>query len=685
MKNIVLNGLLELFFILILVACAQPPPPATNEPQPPATTIPPTSAANTPSPSPTIMPSPEPTEIPFAPAIAVVGPEEIVFDWSFDACDPEDIPDLPARAFRDSDGMVNLLASHLTSRAKVGPTLDEVTQQCDIIMASDRDGDPSMFNDNEWIAAVYTEDGETVYAIIHNEYHGWDYDDCSTDTTNYGCWYNSLTLAVSYDGGKSFADAAPPPDNFVAGLPYPYEAEAGPYGIFEPSNILKAKDGYYYQVIRVDDYKSDEQWICLMRTDDLSDPGSWRAWDGEGFNMPFLNPYAQADADLSDYICATIGVPEIGVMQQSLTYNTYLDRYVLLGSTADTIDGREMWGIYYSFSEDLINWSRRQLLWERELPWTWEFGDENTILYPTLIDPDSLSLSFDTTDKQVYLYFTKFNFTSNLDRDLIRVPVEFFDTIAEARAADTRTNIDLVMGDISTSSVSVSGNLTTANGRSLADKTVNFYATQGEGGGEFYEYQLSGRIPLGATRAVLGYRVHIECDCATEVSAFALYEIRFEAGESGENLLPNPTFVAGLAGMTFWNGSELASIEPSDRGEGQMLQVVVDVGQTSAGDLANITVTGGEIYTATFAAVTPPSAQGTGFFLLTFLDDSGEMVRFPSYFAPPALPVGRAITDSNGAYEFVWNSPDNNSTLEAVFLGEEQFLPADMGAEIVLP
>ena len=35
------------------------------------------------------------------------GGEQKVFDWSEDACETMDIPDSPARAFRDQDGQVN--------------------------------------------------------------------------------------------------------------------------------------------------------------------------------------------------------------------------------------------------------------------------------------------------------------------------------------------------------------------------------------------------------------------------------------------------------------------------------------------------------------------------------------------------------------------------------------------------
>jgi hypothetical protein len=65
---------------------------------------------------------------------------------------------------------------------------------------------------------------------------------------------------------------------------------------------------------------------------------------------------------------------------------------------------------------------------ETEPPWVYQCGDPNPILYPAVLDPNSSSRNFETTGKQVYLYFTRFNYASctmTADRDLIRVPIEF--------------------------------------------------------------------------------------------------------------------------------------------------------------------------------------------------------------------------------------------------------------------
>jgi hypothetical protein len=165
-----------------------------------------------------------------------------------------------------------------------------------------------------------------------------------------------------------------------------------------------------------------------LRTKDLGDPASWRFWDGTGFEGRFINPYLEPDADPSEHLCQPFMPDQIGHgLNESITYNTVLERYVLIGISADSIDGREVWGFYYSFSEDLLDWTRRKLLMEMPLPWTVaDPGNDLSHLYPSLLDPDSADLNFSTTDNEAYLYFTRNNFGhASLDRDLIRVPVRF--------------------------------------------------------------------------------------------------------------------------------------------------------------------------------------------------------------------------------------------------------------------
>jgi hypothetical protein len=363
------------------------------------------------------------------PRAKVVGREQRLFDWTRDACEPLDIPDAPARAFRDASGRVQLVVTHYVNRRWTGRSLNDAAHRCDVIMASGLDPDPAKFNDHEWIGAPYTRDGRTVYALVHNEYQGHAYPGMCKTGDYKKCWYNTITLAVSDDGGKSYTQR-PPPAHLVASEPYPYEPDAGPYGIFQPSNIVKHEDGHYYSLVHAGRFRDQPGGVCVMRTRDLADPASWRAWNGAEFSVKLANPYAAPVEDPRDHVCRVLSPDRIAAMTSSLTYSTYYDKFMLVGAANlfHPTRARETGGVYFALSDDLVSWSTPKLIEEVEVPWTFRCGDRNPILYPSVLDPESPSRNFETTGRTAYLYFTRFNYQAcqqGLDRDLVRIRIEF--------------------------------------------------------------------------------------------------------------------------------------------------------------------------------------------------------------------------------------------------------------------
>lgn len=422
MKNSKYAVGLILFAFLLFAGCdtASMPVSSDTTTQAPITAAPPTK-------SPTPFPNP---------VMKVTGSEEVVFDWTVDRCEKENLPDLPTRAFRDSAGQVHLIISHYVNYRMTGPSLNELESDCTPIMSSTYDSDPSLFADAEWISSIYTEDGESIYGLIHNEYQGHSHPGKCPQGEYFPCWYNTVSLVVSTDSGQTFHHIAEPPDHLVAALPYQYKAGDGPNGVRAPSNIIKGNDGFYYSYLGVAEANPPGQWVCLMRTDNLNDPNSWRFWDGNGFEGEFINPYKDEG---ESHKCPPLEWDDIGAsLSDSITYNTYIHRYVLIGVSADWVDNREVWGYFYSFSDDLIHWTRRKPLLEITLPWTAKRFDSVMYLYPSLLDPESESMSFETVGKTGYLYYTRLNFgQGNLDRDLIRIPVEFFPSETEALKAES--------------------------------------------------------------------------------------------------------------------------------------------------------------------------------------------------------------------------------------------------------
>jgi hypothetical protein len=357
----------------------------------------------------------------------IIGPEQIVFNWRRDACEPRDIPDAPARAFRDADNQVHLLASHYVSRQAIGPSLDRVKHRCTVVANSASDPRPEAFQDKEWLFSPYTLDGRTVFALVHDEYHGYSHPGrCSSSFPR--CWYNAITLARSDDKGATFRHARPAPGHLVAEVPYRYQPNMGQYGVFQPSSIVH-KDGYYYSLVTTTAYGKQEHGTCVMRTQHLDDPTAWRAWDGDGYNVSFANPYLGNVAP-DNHVCKPVSFESISDMTFSLTYNTYFGKYLLVSPANQYMpsERRTVSGFYYSLSDDLINWSQRKLIKELTLIQTYKCGDPDAVYYPSILDPTSKSRNFETSGRRPYLYFTRLNYeacqlTSN--RDLIRVPIEF--------------------------------------------------------------------------------------------------------------------------------------------------------------------------------------------------------------------------------------------------------------------
>lgn len=363
--------------------------------------------------------------------ISVVGPEEIVFDWTTDRCEDEHIPDIAARAIRNADGLVQLYVTHYVTYRMTGTDLNTVTSDCATrTMASAFDPDPSQYNEAGWIAAPYTDDGETVYAVVHNEYRGFVFE--AADQCPLGdylsCIDVNLTMSISTDGGATFDHIAAPPEHLAAALPYVYDPEGVPSGLWQTSNIVKRDDGFHYLMTNISAYPetagdNPRQWSCLLRTDDLADPTSWRYWDGSGFEGHFVDPYIEpVDPTV---VCPPVARSQIGAeLVETIVYDEMLGQYVAMGMSNDPSIGGT-WGVYYSLSDDLITWSERRLL--IELAMSPSVADENEDLryaYPALIDPDSESLNFDTSDGEAYLYITRFNAGGNsLDRDLLRIPI----------------------------------------------------------------------------------------------------------------------------------------------------------------------------------------------------------------------------------------------------------------------
>ncbi len=354
-----------------------------------------------------------------------LGPPEIVFRWATDRCADYDLPDGPARLIRLGNGSVLLVDSNdPVYYVSTGADFSSLRRNCaPVLTAADRTA-PETYENREWVWSPYRV-GNVIHTLIHNEYHDPLVANCAPGNTGAGnpCWYNSITYAVSSNDGATFTKPSPP-SHVVAPAPLRWDptipgANVEPQGYFEPSNIIQRPDGYYYSVFFVLSAPASppRRGVCVMRTTTLGDPTSWRAWDGNGYNLRMESPY-QTGASVPT--CTLVSTSDA---RGSLTYNTYLKRYMLAGTTVRVMGGRPVCGFFYTLSADLITWDSIAPFKEGFVPWAPCRPSDGTNagidLYPSIVDHDDQTINLERPGQTPYVYYTHFN-SYPLDRDLVQ-------------------------------------------------------------------------------------------------------------------------------------------------------------------------------------------------------------------------------------------------------------------------
>jgi hypothetical protein len=150
-------------------------------------------------------------------ALTIVGPPETVFSGKRDACDGNDVPDAPLRAFRDAEGQVVAFGLHYVNRALRGASLAALKIDCRVVLDSGANPDPAAYDEHSWITATWTDDGTRVQALVHHEYQAHAHPGRCISKEYIACWTNTVLALASTDGAKSFARPQPP--RVVAGFP----------------------------------------------------------------------------------------------------------------------------------------------------------------------------------------------------------------------------------------------------------------------------------------------------------------------------------------------------------------------------------------------------------------------------------------------------------------------------------
>lgn len=353
-------------------------------------------------------------------SIEIVSQPSVVFDWSTQHCDDSDIPDAPIRAVRLSNGTVLAFDSFINNRRFLGRDLDTIHRDCAVIYKSKQDADPAEYADRTWIAAPWTNNGTTIYALAHNEYHGERHPGHCTFPSQMACWYNTILLLKSDDSGRTFIPASQKP---VAAPPFKQDVDQGrPRGFFNPSNIVK-KDEYYYTLIRVRGRGAQRPGNCLFRARNVGDASSWAYYDGQTFVPSALDPYKdESDLDKVPPCAPLNNLPgAIG----SLVIHQRTELFV----TTMEIEkpGEQDGAVVFSTSADLINWTKPQTITRLPMGNSTQCSDTFRFQYPSLLDPKSPSRNFESVSDDPFLYVTRVHIAKcgmTMDRDLVRMQVK---------------------------------------------------------------------------------------------------------------------------------------------------------------------------------------------------------------------------------------------------------------------
>eukprot|EP01084_Bolivina_argentea_P063802 116406_1 len=360
--------------------------------------------------------------------IEPIGDWETIWNWQTAKCTNESLPDVSARAFILSNNDIEFLDSNSMAGfyQMRGPSLDNLTDICSSPVI--RSGNvapyatPSEYNNSIWIQGVWRDekDANIVYGIIHNEFHGEKQSNqsiCPSKELN-NCWYSNTLCAISIDGGNTFKMYNDMNKRTCIVSPFKYIPDGGRQGMCQDSNILynPIKDSYYYMWVRRANTGGGRNYpngMCLWRTNNLSDPNAWRGWNGSeyGFVIQSVDPYVQNENfNPYQHVCQ-ISESLAGLFQWSWTYNNVVDMYIHFGNNATDI--------LYSYSKDMFNWSKPIVL----LPTNFT-GDGHKIVYPSLIDETSRGVNFEYSNEYPWLYLTRYENQTGLNRDIIRIKLK---------------------------------------------------------------------------------------------------------------------------------------------------------------------------------------------------------------------------------------------------------------------
>jgi hypothetical protein len=352
----------------------------------------------------------------------VDGPEKVLFDQTKDACDASDLPDAPARAFRNDRGLMVLFAPNYRNRAFTGPDLDHLTHDCAIRFAASGNADPALLDDRSWLHAFHTDNGRDVFAFATASFIPYRHDiPCAAGLDRTDCWYNGLAALRSDDGGATFQYVGTPPGQIAFPPPEPYRSDvADPAGFLTATNIV-AWNGWLYTILwRRGGDGETKSHNCLARAR-ADDPMAWDVWLGSAF-VPAARFNGEGWSSLTT-TCAAVG-PATQPNIRGLVLQTRTQTFVAVFQYRA---GTQL-GFFYATSKDLIAWSAPALLLAIDLQP--DAARRNSWAgYPSIIDDTSQDRNFGAMGETARFVFVRFLPTGlrSVTRQLVAIPIRIVD------------------------------------------------------------------------------------------------------------------------------------------------------------------------------------------------------------------------------------------------------------------
>ena len=317
-------------------------------------------------------------------------------------CQIGDFPDIPTRAFAvpqhskssssnnsSSDYIIHMIQGSTNAHIMTGPSLFDVTRACNMTWNMTGNADPAMFAGDEFLDSTVVFLNGTVISLSHTEYPGNRFDNCPGPSYPY-CWTVTTGLMISHDFGMTWKHAQPPPHHLVAAVPYIYNTTQLASGWGDPTNILKhPSDGYYYVAMwNRNQVGLQKPGVCMMRSNALLEPSSWRGWNGTDYSVPFVSPYQTKDPawNPANHICKVLPVDEtiLDPTKYSpfgLVWSPSLQVFLM---TWACLSG---YGSFYmTTSPDLIHWSTPQAIYDKSMLPNATRAHVTSMHYPNLMD-----------------------------------------------------------------------------------------------------------------------------------------------------------------------------------------------------------------------------------------------------------------------------------------------------------